>query len=214
MREEITYLAHVITTHGLKTSPQTVSAMKDFHIPSNLTALRQFLGLTSYYRRFIAQYAKIAHPLHSLTKKGATFKWSSEYQKAFDKLKEKLVSSSILSYPDFHRDFVLETDISVKGLGVVLSQEQDDKRLNPVAYASQTLTSAEKNYSITELETLAVVLAAQQFHAYLYDHKVLILTDHSAVKAILEAPGLSGKHAHWWTKLYGAGFREIEIRHR
>ena len=189
MREEITYLGHVITNYGLKTNPQTMSAMTDLPIPSNLAALRQFLGLTSDYHWFIAQYAKFAHPLHSLTKKEVTFKWSSECQNAFDRLKEKLVSSPILCYPDFYRDFVLETDVSVKGLGAVLSQEQDDKRLHPVAYASGTLTPSKNNYSITELETLAVVWVAQRFHTYLYDHKVLILTGHSVVKAILGAPG-------------------------
>ena len=109
---------------------------------------------------------------------------------------------------------MLETDASVKGLGAVLSQEQEDKRLHPIAYASRALSPAEKNYSITELETLAVVWAVQRFHAYLYNHRVLVLTDHSAVKAILGTPSLSGKHARWWTKLHGAGLREVEIRHR
>ena len=179
-----------------------------------MAALRQFLGLTSYYRRFIAQYAKIAHPLHALTRKDVAFEWSSDCQTAFETLKEKLVSAPVLCYPNFHRNFVLETDASVKGLGAVLSQEQEHKRLHPIAYASRALSPAEKNYSITELETLAVVWAAQRFHAYLYNHDVLILTDHSAVKAILGTPSLSGKHARWWTKLHGAGFQKIEIRHR
>ena len=99
IKQEISYLGHAITTQGLKTNPLTVSAITDFPVPSNLAALRQFLGLTSYYRRFIAQYAKIAHPLHALTKKDVAFEWSSDCQTAFETLKEKLVSAPVLCYP-------------------------------------------------------------------------------------------------------------------
>ena len=103
----------------------------------------------------------------------------------------------MLAYPDFGHPFVLETDASVRGLGAVLSQKQADDRLHPVAYASHTLSAPERNYGITELETLAVVWAIQHFHAYLYGHEVTMITDHSAVRAILETPSPSGKHARW-----------------
>lgn len=93
----------------------------------------------------------------------------------------------------------------------MLSQEQEDRRLHPIAYASRSLSSAERNYSITELETLAVVWAVTHFRFYLYGHSVTILTDHTAVKAILETPNPSGKHARWWTKVYGMGIRDIHI---
>jgi len=109
---------------------------------------------------------------------------------------------------------VLETDASVKGLGSVLSQIQDDGKLHPVAYASRALSPQEKNYGISELETLAVVWACSHFHAYLYGHHVTIYTDHSAVKAILGAPSPSGKHARWWTKVYGSGMKSIQIVYR
>ena len=91
----------------------------------------------------------------------------------------------------YKRDFVLETDAGVKGIGAVLSQHFDDGKLHHVAYASRSLSVAERNYSITELETLAVVWAVQHFRAYLYGHNVMVITDNSAVKSIL---GSSGKH--------------------
>ena len=106
----------------------------------------------------------------------------------------------MLSFPSFDVDFTLETDVSIQGLGAILSQPQTDGKLHPVAYTSRALNKAEKNYSITELETLAVVWAISHFHSYLYGNTVTVLTDHSAVRAILETPNPTGKHARWWTK--------------
>lgn len=89
----------------------------------------------------------------------------------------------------------METDASVKGLGAVLSQQQNDGVLHPGAFASCSLLPTERNYSVTDLETLAVVWAMQHFRAYLYGHKVTVVTDHSVVKTVLGAPCSSGKHA-------------------
>ena len=117
-------------------------------------------------------------------------------QEAFDRLKKKLVEAPVLVYPDFELSFVLETDASYQGLGAVLSQKLEDHRLHPVAFGSRALSPTEKNYVVTELETLAVVWAVKHFHAYLYGHDdVQVVTDHSAVKALLASPSPSGKHA-------------------
>ena len=121
--------------------------------------LRQFLGLTSHYRRFILCYAKIAQPLYDLTKQGTPFIWTASCEQAFDTLKSKLLTTPFLAYPDFTRDFVLETDASKQGLGAILSQSQDDSKLHPLGYASRSLSPSEKNYAITELETLARYLS-------------------------------------------------------
>ena len=169
--------------------------------------------MTSYYRRFIDNFAKIASPLHSLTKKKSTFIWTTECQEAFELLKEKLTCAPVLVYPDFGKPFVLETDASIKGLGAVLLQRQSNSQLYPVAYASRALSPPEKNYGVTELETPAVVWAMQHFNAYLYGHEVTIVTDHSAVKAILQTPNLSGTHARW-LKVFGSGVRKIDIFYR
>ena len=98
-------------------------------------------------------------------------------------------------YPDFDLDFVLETDASIDRLGAISSQRKIDDKLHPVAYASRSTSSAEKHYSVTELETLAVVWAVQHFRAYLYGHSVTVVTDHSAVKSILDKPSSNGNHA-------------------
>jgi len=214
IRQSVEYLGHVITPQGLKANPKQVSAVRDFPVPQSVTQVRQFLGLTSYYRRFVKQFAKIASPLHSLTRKDVMFDWTEECQIAFESLKEQLAQAPVLAYPDFERPFVLETDASVKGLGAVLSQQHNDHHLHPVAYASRSLSAPEKNYSITELETLAVVWAIQHYHPYLYGHEVTVVTDHSAVKAVLGTPSPSGKHARWWLKVFGSGVGQVHIVYR
>ena len=208
------YLGHIITAQGLKPDPARIEAVKQYKVPHDLHTVRQFLGLTSFYRRFVPGFARIASPLHELTKKGVPFKWTEACQIAFDQLKDKLVEAPILAYPNFNKEFTLETDASVCGLGAILSQFQEDKRLHPVAYASRALSDQEKRYAITELETLAVVWAMSHFYCYLYGHDVTVLTDHSAVKAVLCNPGGSSKHARWWTRVYGAGIRNVNIIYR
>ena len=142
--DKVEYLGHLITPAGLKPSEHNLNAVREFPVPTNLKHLRQFLGLTSHYRCFIHNYAKIAHPLYALLQKGAQYQWTA-------------LSPPILAYPDFKKDFVLETNASKLGLGAILSQRQEDNRLHPVAYASQSVSASEANYAITNLETLAVV---------------------------------------------------------
>ena len=177
-------------------NPKRVTAVQNFPVPCNVTKLRQFLGLASYYRRFVAQFANVAAPLHWLTGKDVQWEWSKDCEKtAFHELKQRLLNSPILVYPDFDLDFVLETDASKDGLGAILSQKKADDKLHPVAYANRSTSPTEKHYSVIELETLAVVRAVQHFRAYLYGHNVTVITDHSAVKSILDKPSSNGKHA-------------------
>ena len=129
-------------------------------------------------------------------------------------LKEKLTCAPVLVYPDFREPFVLDTDASIRGLGAVLSQQQRNGQLHPVAYASHSLLPPEKNYSVTELETLAVVWAMQHFNAYLYGHKITVITDHTAFKAILQAPHLNGKHPQRWLKVFGSRAKKLNIIYR
>ena len=168
LRDEVPYLGHVVCAEGIKLDPTKTEKVKSFPVPCDVTGVRQFIGLASYYRRFVANFACIASPLHALTKKNAKFEWTTECQTAFDKLKELLVSAPVLAYPRFGLgvEFTLETDASGVGLGAVLSQTQDDGQLHPIAYASRSLDSSERNYGITELETLAVVWAARYFRQY------------------------------------------------
>ena len=193
--DEVDYLGHLVTPSGLKPNNRNLDAVRHFPTPTNLRQLRQFFGLTSHYHRFVMGYAKIAHPLYLLTKKGAVFQWTADCEVAFESLRSRLLTTPVLAYPDFDKDFTLETDASKQGLGAILSQYQGDKKLHPVTYASHSVSTAESNYAITNLETLAVVWAITHFRYYLYGHNVTVITDHAAVKAILGAPNLTGRHA-------------------
>ena len=157
LRNQVTYLGHTITPSGLKPSSDHLLAVKNFPVPKDIKSLRQFLGLSLFYRRFVHSFAKIAEPLHQLTRKDTLFEWNIDCQQSFDCLKSKLIETPVLAYPNFSKDFCLETDASVKGLGAILSQAGEDERRHPVAYTSRALSEPEKRYAITEMETLTVV---------------------------------------------------------
>lgn len=214
VQKELEYLGHTVSRDGLKPNPRLVGAVEEFPEPTTVQEMRRFLGLCSYYRKFIPRFAAIANPLHNLTRRDTVFLWSPECQRAYEELKSRLTSAPVLAYPNFKLDFVLETDASVQGLGAVLSQLQTDGKLHPVSYASRALNEAERKYGITELETLAVVWGISHFHHFLYGHSVTVYTDHTAVKAVLEAENPTAKHARWWTRVYGRGVKSIEIRYR
>ena len=183
------FRTHNYTEWSSTKSKAIVTAVQEYPIPLCVHDLRQFLRLTLYYRLFIPQFAKVAL---QLTCKDTEFLWLSECYSAFEELKRKLVSSPVLAYPRFEKDFVLETDASARGLATVLSQIQSDENIHPIAYASRALPSSEKNCGITDLETSAIVWALSHFH---YCHSVTVYTDHFAVKAVLETSNKCGKHA-------------------
>ena len=211
---ELEYLGHLVSQDGLKLNPRLVEAAEQFAMPTSVQETRWFLGLCSYNRKFIPPFAAVASPLHQLTHQDTVFQWSPAGQQAYEELKQRLISAPILAYPNFDADFILETDASVCGLGAVLSQLQADDRPHPVSYASRALNGAEKKYGITELETLAVVWGMSHFHHFLYGHNVTFYTDHTAVKAVLEAKNPTAKHARWWTKVYARGVKNIEVRYQ
>ena len=182
------YLGFIVSVAGIEADPEKTQAVREFPVPADVRSLQGFLGLTSYYRRFIDGYSRLAKPLYQLTKKDVRCQWSAECQQAFEDLKDKLVTAPVLVYPNFERPFVLETDASHDGLGAVLVQRQTDGTTRPIAYASCTLQGPETRYSSSELEALGVVWAMRPFHHYLYGHKCLVLTDNIALKSLLATP--------------------------
>ena len=113
LREEVEYLGYRVSANGISTDPRKVTAVQSYPVLSDVTALHSFLGLVSYYRRFVANFSVIANPLFALTRKGTPFDWSPKCQEAFQRLKDTLTSASVLAFPDFSREFLLETDASI-----------------------------------------------------------------------------------------------------
>ncbi len=150
--------------------------------------------MTSYYRRFVKNYAAIAHPLTQRLKKNVAFRWDDECEVAFEKLKKKLTTSPILRSPDFSKTFILQTDASDEGLGVVLSQEQNGQEC-AIAYASRTLTPAELKWDTREKEALAIVWGCEHFRPYLIGRPFIVETDHGSLRWLMNVP--KGRLSRW-----------------
>ncbi|KAI5743998.1 hypothetical protein M8J77_024652 [Diaphorina citri] len=209
-RTEVQYLGHVVSTEGVSTDPKKIEAVKSWPIPKDKHEVRSFLGLVSYYRRFIKGFADIARSLHRLTEKGKAFVWTEECNLSFETLKSELCKAPILRYPVAGKPFVLDTDASQFAIGAVLSQVTDGIE-TPVAYFSKALSKPERNYCVTRKELLAVVSAAKHFHKYLYGQRFLLRTDHAALKWLLNFKNPEGQVARWIELLQNYDF---EIQHR
>ena len=225
----VIFLGHVLSADGISANPEKVDKVKDWPVPSNAKELHSFLGLASYYRRFIPNFAQIAKCLHQLvgptnvkktkgkrkevtaleeTKKPELtipkFVWASEHQKAFDALKLALTTAPVLGYPDFEREFILETDASLRGLGAVLSQVDDLGKTHVIAYASRTLRPSERsmrNYSSAKLELLALKWAVtEKFRDYLLGSKFTVYTDNNPL-AYIQTSKLGASQIHWLSEL-------------
>ena len=179
----------------MHTDPKKIDAVAKLCAPKNVDQVRSFLGLAGYYRRFIPDFATISAPLVALTKKNSKFIWNSAHTKAFTSLKKLLCQAPVLSYPNFHRLFVLQTDASDIGIGAVLAQKDPQGHDHVISYASRSLTDREKKFSTTEKEALAVVFAVNHFRTYLLGKKFSLITDHSALRWLhsIEAKGRLGR---------------------
>lgn len=193
---EVKYLGHVVSKQEITTDPEKISAVKDWPIPKNKKQIRSFLGI----RKFVKGFSLIAKPLFSLTENQVRFEWTKTCNEAFEKLKRKLISSPILSFPEKFGEFVLDTDASNHGIGAVLSQIQNGSE-KVIAYFSRVLSKTEKNYCVTRRELLAMVESMKSFHHYLYGRKFLIRTDHISLRWLMSFKDLEGQLARWMERL-------------
>ena len=172
---KVDFLGHVLSKNGVSPNPEKIEKARDWPTPTNSKEVHLFIGLASYYRRFIPNFAKWAGPLHALIIPASTqykvqtgllkksdlleFKWTEECETGFTNLKQALISAPILTYPDYSKAFILETDASLKGLGAVLFQRGDDGAVRVIAYTSRSLRPGEKSmrdYSSAKIELLAL----------------------------------------------------------
>ena len=202
-QREVRYLGHIISEHGIATDPEKTEVVRSWPIPSNAKELRSFVGLCSYYRRFIAGFADIARPLYKRMK--GTFYWTPECDTAFQKLKQLLTEAPILGYPTADDPFVVDTDASLIGVGAVLSQVQDGKE-RVISYFSHRLSKAESNYCVTRRELLAAIKALRRFHPYLYGRAFTLRTDHAALRWLLNFKCPEGQTARWLQELQQYNF--------
>lgn len=199
--QSLTALGHTISNLGIGTADGTVKAVKEFPLPTNKKGLQRFLGLCVYYRRFVKDFSRLAKPLYNLIKDDVKYVWDAECQQAFDNLKTKLTTAPTLAHPDYSKPFLLYTDASNVGLGAVLAQQDEEGKEHPIIYLSRTLTAAESNYTITELECLAIVWSVRKLHVYLDRVKFTLITDHSALQWLFDFRGSNRRLVRWSLEL-------------
>ena len=193
----VEYLGHFISAQGVSTDPKKIEAVQQWPVPTNVSQLRGFLGLTGYYRRFVKGYRSISRPLTELLKKDQ-FHWSEAATEAFLQLKAAMISPPVLALPDFSQPFIVETDASGIGIGAVLMQNG-----HPLAYISKALSFKHQGLSVYEKELLVIVHAVTKWHPYLYGRHFTIKTDHHSLKYLLQQRiSFPGQHS-WLTKLMG-----------
>lgn len=215
-RSELKYLGYIVDEDGLRVNPEKVTAILNYPRPRNVTEVKRFIGLASWYRRFVPDFATKMAPLNELTKggrkghKNPPWEWGETQDLAFRQIKMHLVEAPLLTCPDFNRPFLVQTDASTVGLGAVISQifEEGEK---VIAYASRSLTKSERIYTTTELECLAVVWAVEKFRPYLEGTPFTVITDHHSLIWLHNLKDPRGRLARWAVRLQQYSF---EILHR
>lgn len=211
MLPEINFLGHKLNAEGIRPIEENIIKIRDFPPPNTVKKIRRFVGLVSYYRKFIKNFSQLSAPLTDLTKKNARFRWTKEAQTSFDILKECLSRPPILIHPDYEKQFVLSADASDNVLGGMLGQTDKNGIIRPIAYFSKKLNSTQKRYTILEKELMSIVCCVSTFKHYLYGRHFLIRCDNKSLTEMskLECPG--NRVARWFTFLadYNYTFEHI-----
>ena len=196
---EIDLLGVKVSAQGFRMEEKKVMEVQEWRPPRNVRGVREFLGFINFYRQFIKDFAKIARPLHDLTKKDQGWAWTDKEETAFTTLKKLVTSELVLRHADQTREFRMETDVSNYAYGAVLSQKQDTGRRHPVAYMSKSMTPAERNYDIGDKETLVIVKPLQHWQHWLEGTRlpIEIITDHKNLENFSNPRILNQRQTRW-----------------
>lgn len=210
LKKKVEFLGHIVSAEGVEPDPGKIRKVVEWPAPKDLHELRSFIGLCTYYRRFVEGFSTICKPLYILTEKSREWQWGPEQEDAFQILKRALTTAPILAYPNERDPFVLDTDASNFGIGGVLSQVQNGVE-RVIAYGSRLLNKPERNYCVTRRELLAIVEFVRQFHHYLVGKRFLLRTDHAALYWLFGMKELEGQNARWVERL---NTYDMVIQHR
>ena len=210
-KKQISFLGHVIGEFGIRPDNAKIEAVQEFGTPTSKKQVKSFLGLCSYFRRFVPNFAQKAQCLFDLTSVKSKFEWSDKHQAAFITLKNDLVHPPVLAHPKFEKPFILYTDASLVGVAGILCQEHPDGGEVVIAYASKKLSDAQTRYTVTELELWALIYSVKQFRCYLHGAKWTAVTDHCPLRWLYNMRDPSARHFRWIMFLEQF---QYEIRHR
>jgi hypothetical protein len=195
-KKELMYLGHVINPHGIQPDPEKFAAIRNMATPTTVKDIRSFVGMVSFYRRFIPNMAKIVEPLTRLTRKHVQFHWDNTCEDAFNTLKFALCSTEVLAFPDMSKPFILYTDSSDYCIGALLAQDTDEGE-RPIQYLSHQLSGTQRRWPIIEKEAYAIIFAIQKLRHYLYGSKFTIKCDHKPLKFLFSAEMKNAKVQRW-----------------
>ena len=216
LHDSVDYLGHRVDAEGLRPLPDKVEAIEKAPLPQDVHQLRSFLGLLSYYRKFLPNLAAILQPLNDLLQKGKKWCWTAECSEAVKTARQLLTTSNVLVHYDPTLPLKLAADASSYGLGAVISHVMADGTEKPIAFASRSLSKSEKNYSQIDKEALGLIYGVRKFHMYLYGRKFTLVTDHKPLTTILGpkkgVPAIAAARLQRWAILLGAYSYDIEFR--
>ena len=209
-KKQVTFLGFNISQQGIQTDPSKTEAIVQWPTPTNVKQVRSFCATINYYRKHIHQFSIIAAPLFDLQKKKSRFIWTAEHDRAFNTLKMRLTTAPVLAIFDPTKPTLVDCDASGSGLGAVLSQMVDGQE-RVVAYASRTLNTAERNYSITKRELLGVIFALKQFRQYVLGIHFVLRTDHEPLRHLQSLKDPPAQMGRWLDRIQEFQFK---VEHR
>lgn len=201
MCKKIDYLGFEISLNTIEPGKRKINAVRDFPELKDIRQVRSFVGLASYYRRFVRNFAIVMRPLTDLLGKNVTFNWGDDQKEAFEQIKRILTDYPVLRIYNPHAKTEVHTDACALGVGAVLLQEQEDEKLHPIAFYSRKTTREESKYSAIEVEALAIVSALEKFRVYLIGLHFIIKTDCNSLRFLESKREMSPRIARWFMKL-------------
>jgi RNase H-like domain found in reverse transcriptase/Reverse transcriptase (RNA-dependent DNA polymerase)/Integrase zinc binding domain/Integrase core domain/gag-polyprotein putative aspartyl protease len=200
--KEIKMLGNLMGEDGLKSDPEKYAAILNYPVPKTVRAVRSLIGTASWFRKFIPNFSAVVAPITDLIKKKPSkIQWNPEAQQAFETLKTLLISSPILVQPRYDRKFYVECDGSDLGIGAVLMQKDEEDQDHVISYFSRKLTKAERKFSVTERECLAVIEAIKKFRSYIEGSDFEIITDHASLIWLINLKDPTGRLGRWAMQL-------------
>jgi len=189
----------IIGEDGVRMEKEKIQRVIEWPVPRSIKNVQKFLGLANYYRQFVKDFAKIAKPLHEMTRKETKWSWGERQQKAFKELKERFITEPVLVIPDLDKEMRVEADVSDFAMGGVLLMKCEDEEWRPVAYIFKLLNEAERNYEIHDKEMLVIIWCLEAWRHFLEGAKdrFEIWTDHKNLEYFMKAQKLNRRQARW-----------------